>query len=402
MSAPTPACRSCGGEGLVEVLSLGEMPLANALLKPQDLEAPEPRYPLDLAVCPHCSLAQITFTVPPQLLFSQYLYFSSFSDTMLAHARELAGRLIRERKLGPTSLVVEAASNDGYLLQYYHDAGVPVLGIEPAANVARVATQERRIPTLCEFFSLSLARRLKSEGQAADIIHAHNVLAHVSDLNGFVAGMAHLLKDEGLVVIEVPNVREMLRRCEFDTIYHEHLCYFSLPALAGLLRRQGLEITAAEPISLHGGSIRVFAAKSGGSALPDTSWAQADLEAYRDFAGRVEALKSSLRTLVGNLKADGARLAAYGAAAKGCMLLNYTGIGAESLDYVVDRSPYKQGLYLPGVHLPIYPPGKLEEDLPDYCLLLAWNFAPEILAQQAGYRRRGGRFIQPIPQPEVI
>ncbi len=405
------ACRSCGASGLATVLSLGETPLANSLPRAEDLGRPEPRYPLDLAFCPTCSLVQITETVPPEILFRDYLYFSSFSDTMLRHAEELTARLVCERALGGGSLAVEVASNDGYLLQYYQRAGVPVLGIEPARNIAKVA-MERGIPTVAEFFGLELARQLVTEGKRADVIHANNVLAHVADLNGFVAGIAVLLKESGAAVIEVPYLGEMVPRLEFDTIYHEHLCYFSLTALSRLFARHGLAVTDVEQIPLHGGSLMFTAtpaaARRAPSARVQALLSREETEGvprlpyYQDFAPRVARWRESFRTFLGDLKAKGRRLAAYGAAAKGSTLLNHAGVGTDLLDFVADRSTVKQGRYMPGVHLPIRPPAALLESRPDAVVLLTWNFKDEILAQQAEYRRGGGRFIVPIPAVEWV
>jgi len=401
------ACRSCGASPLAAVLSLGETPLANALLREEDLGSVEPRYPLDLAFCPSCSLVQITETVPPEILFRDYLYFSSFSDGMLRHAAELTARVVAERSLGAGSLAVEVASNDGYLLQYYQRAGVPVLGIEPARNVAKVAVEERGVPTVPEFFGLALAKELVAEGKRADVIHANNVLAHVADLNGFVGGIAVLLKESGAALIEVPYLGEMVPRLEFDTIYHEHLCYFSLTALARLFARHGLVVTDVEQIPLHGGSLLLTvtpeAARRSASPRVETLLAReaADgvpgLAYYRGFAPRVARWRESFRAFLHDLKGSGHRLAAYGAAAKGSTLLNYACVGTDVLDYVVDRSTVKQGRYMPGVRLHIRPPAALLESRPDAVVLLTWNFKEEILSQQAAFRGAGGRFIVPIP-----
>ena len=411
MTVANALCRSCGCTGLEPVLSLGRTPLANALLSRDQLCQPEPVFPLELAFCRECSLVQILETVPPETMFNSYPYFSSFSDTALRSAESIARRLIAGRRLDGSKLVVEIASNDGYLLQFYKGAGIPVLGIEPASNIARVAEKERGIPTLCEFFGADLARRLLQEGRRADIIHANNVLAHVPSLNDVVEGVRILTKEDGVALIEVPYVKEMIERCEFDTIYHEHLCYFSVTALDHLFGRHGLTLQDVERLPIHGGSLRLFAAPCGSA---ERSAAVADMIAgerasgvdqlffYQGFAQRVERLKGNLREQLSELTKNGKRLAAYGAAAKGSTLLNYCGIGRETLEFVVDRSTYKQGLYMPGVHLPIYAPEKLLEAMPDYVLLLTWNFAEEIMEQQAEYRRRGGRFIIPIPEMKVL
>ena len=403
-------CRSCGRPELEMVLSLGSTPLANALITAEQLDQPESTYPLDLAFCPRCTLVQITETVPPEELFREYLYFSSFSDTMLRHAQAIVERMLDERRLGADSLAVEIASNDGYLLQYYKQAGVPVLGIEPAVNIARVAEEERGIRTLTDFFGAETARRLVAQGERADVIHANNVLAHVADLNGFVEGIRLLLKDDGVAVIEAPYVKDLIDRCEFDTIYHEHLCYFSLTALHQLFARHGLAIQDVERLAIHGGSLRVFLGHAGvepGASVrelldEEAAWGVGTIEFYEEFAARVERLKTTLRTFIMQLKEQRRSVAAYGAAAKGSTLLNYFQIGREALDFVVDRSVYKQGRYMPGVHLPIFSPARLLEEMPSHVLLLTWNFADEILEQQAEYRNRGGRFIIPIPEFKVI
>lgn len=406
----TAACRNCDDVELEPVLSLGQMPLANALLTEEELGRPEARYPLELAYCPHCCLVQITESVKPELLFREYAYFSSVSDAFVEHARQIAQRLTNERALGPSSLVVELASNDGYLLQHYAREGIPALGIDPARNVAQVAI-ERGVPTIAEFFGRELADRLVAEGRRADVIHANNVLAHVPDLHGVVGGIARLLKPTGVAVVETPYVREMVESLEFDTIYHEHLFYYSLGSLRDVFARDGLSIAHVERIPVHGGSLRVFAVPQGSGSGSDAVRAMlAEEDAlgvctsayYQDFGARVSELRRELTAMLADLRRSGHRIAAYGAAAKGAILLNAFGIGPETLEFVADRSPYKQGRYMPGVHLPISPPERLLDQMPDETLLLAWNFADEILAQQAEYRRRGGRFILPIPKPTVV
>ncbi len=403
-----PVCRSCGEVRLKGVLTLGQLPLANRLLTQDELSADEPSYPLDLVLCPNCSLVQITETVPPDVLFRNYAYFSSFSDGMLKHARELAAQVVISQKLRPTSLVIEVASNDGYLLKNYQAAGIPVLGIEPAVNVARVAQEKNGIPTLCKFFGRDLAAQLAACGQQADVVHVHNVLAHVADLNGFVAGLGIVLKDSGVGIIEVPYVKDLIDNVEFDTIYHEHLCYFSLTSLAKLFARHGLTVLDVERIPMHGGSLRLFIAKSGSPSkrtqtmlADEAAWGVDRAAFYLGFGQCVERLRHDLLALLRRLKSEGQRIAVYGASAKGSTLLNYFKIGPETIDFVVDRNTHKQGHYTPGTHLKIHSPDKLVEDRPDYVLLLSWNFADEILAQQSAYRQRGGRFIIPIPSVKV-
>lgn len=328
---------------------------------------------------------------------------------MVAHARTIADRMRAARNLGPDSLAVEIASNDGYLLQWYHKAGIPVLGIEPAQNIARVAEQERGVRTINEFFGQEFAERLAQSGEQADVIHANNVLAHVADLNGVVAGFAALLKRSGVVVVEAPYLKDLLDHIEFDTIYHEHLCYFSLTALKRLFQQHGLTIVDVERMAIHGGSLRIFAVHAGTAPVQpsvtellrqESTWVR-DADYYRSFGEKVESLRGQLVGLLQSIKADGKRIAVYGASAKGSTLLNYFGIGSELLEYVVDRSTVKQGRYTPGSRLKICDPTRLVEDQPDYCLLLTWNFADEVLAQQTQYRQQGGKFILPIPQVRV-
>ncbi len=403
-------CRSCGGVRPQVVLSLGKQPLANSLLTKKQLNEIEPTFPLDLAFCPDCSLVQITETVPPEILFSNYLYFSSFSDTMLKHAEDIAQKTIKTFNLNSDSLVIELGSNDGYLLKFFATKKIPVLGIEPARNIAEKATAGG-IPTLCEFFGKELASKLKGQNKSADIIFANNVLAHIADLNGVIEGIRLLLKDKGIAIIEVPYVKDMIDKCEFDTIYHEHLCYFSLTALDNLFKRHGMLIVDVERISIHGGSLRIYAAKDPkrktstavkSLLAQEVVWGIDKIEFYRDFRAAVENVKNSLLSTIESLHRNGRRIAAYGAAAKGTVLLNYCKIGNQFLDFVVDRSPYKQNRYIPGVHVPILPPSELVSKRPDYTLILAWNLADEIIKQQVEYRNLGGKFIIPIPQVKIM
>jgi hypothetical protein len=327
---------------------------------------------------------------------------------LLGHSEENVHELIQSRNLDHNSFVIEIASNDGYLLQYYKRAGVPVLGIEPARNIAQTA-EERGITTVCEFFDAGLAKKLIAEGKRADVVHANNVLAHVPDLNGFVNGVQILLNDTGVAVIEVPYVKDMIDRHEFDTIYHEHLCYFSLTALDHLFRRHNLFIEDVKLLEIHGGTLRIYARKQKKERpaaidkmlAEEAAWV-CNADFYRGFGDKVERLRRELVTMLSELKAEGKRIAVYGASAKGSTLMNYFGLRSPILDFVVDRSTIKQGHYTPGTHLPIYSPAMLLKEKPDYVLLLTWNFADEILQQQAEYRKQGGRFIIPIPELRVV
>ena len=403
------SCRACSNSKLDLVLSLGKTPLANRLLTEQQLTENEPIYPLDVVSCPHCSLVQITETIPPEVLFKDYFYLSSFSDTVLKNAEIITNYIIDKYPLNQDSLVIEIASNDGYLLQNYQHKNIPVLGIEPAENIAKISREKKGINTISKFFNVELAKKLKAENKQASIIHANNVLAHVADLNGVVEGINILLKYDGIAIIEVPYVKDLIDNCEFDTIYHEHLCYFNLTALDNLFTSHSLTIFDVERIPIHGGSLRLFIGKNklqldrAKKLLKEEFYGGINqFNYYQNFADTVEKLKNNLLQLLQQLKAENKTIAVYGASAKGSTLLNYFRLGKETIDFVVDRSVIKQGHYTPGTHLPIYDPHKLLEIMPDYVLLLTWNFADEILQQQIEYRNKGGKFIIPIPELKII
>ena len=403
-------CRSCGGLHGDLVLDLGVQPLANNLPRPEDLGQPEPKFPLRVAVCHQCWLLQITDLVPPTQLFSEYLYFSSFSDALLRHARASVEQHIREFQLHPQSHVVEIASNDGYLLQNFVAAKIPCLGIEPAANIAKVA-REKGIESRVDFFGLQLAEQLVAEHREADLIIGNNVFAHAPDPNDFVAGLARLLKPRGRIALEFPYGVDLIEHSEFDTIYHEHVFYFTVTAVKPLFERHGLELIRVYPLPIHGGSLRLYAARAGAHPVAasvgeflasERAKGVAAPAYYENFSAHVQQLKTGLWELLAQLRKENRTVAAYGASAKGSTLINYIGLGRDMLSFVTDRSTYKQGRLMPGQHIPIVPPETLLEQRPDYTLLLTWNFAEEILAQQTAYREAGGKFIIPIPGVKVV
>jgi SAM-dependent methyltransferase len=403
-------CRACGG-ALHPFVDLGVSPPCEGFLAAAQLAGPETFYPLDVRICPACWLAQLPEHVSPASIFTEYAYFSSYSEAWLRHARDYAAMAAARFGLGARSFVVEVASNDGYLLRNMVARGIPCLGIEPARNVA-AAAEAMGVPTLVDFFGRALARRLAAEGRTADLIIGNNVLAQVPDLNDFVAGLAALLKPEGVVTLEFPHLARLIAGTQFDTIYHEHFSYFSLASVQSLFAAHGLRLFDVEELWTHGGSLRVYgcradAARGSGPAVARLLAAEEeaglhDLATYAAFAERVQRVKHDLLTLLIGLKRQGARIAGYGAPGKGNTLLNYCGIRTDLLEFTVDRNPYKWGRYLPGTRIPIREPQALEAARPDYVLILPWNLRAEIARQLAPLTARGTRLIVPIPQPEIL
>jgi len=404
------ACLGCAAALGEPFLDLGSQPLANAFLRPEDAGRPEPRFALAVVYCPRCHLVQLTETAPPAALFGEYLYFSSYSDHFLAHARGMAEALAARFGLGPGRRVVEIASNDGYLLQFFQARGVPVLGVEPARNVADVA-RARGIPTLTRFFGPDVVDEIVGGFGRAEVIVGNNVLAHVPGINPFLEAVRDCLAADGAAVFEFPYVGDLLEATAFDTIYHEHVFYYSLTAIAGLAERAGLELFDVERQPVHGGSLRTFLQRPG---VRPVSPAVERLRAaevrggltgaarYAGFAAAVDRLRRQITSQLRALRAEGRRLAAYGAPAKGTVLLNACGLGADLLEFTVDRSPHKQGRLVPGARVPIRPTEDLVKEMPDVTLLLPWNLADEIVAQQAEYLRRGGAFLVPVPAPRLV
>jgi len=395
------------------LVDLGYSPTANDFLAADQLQAKERVYPLCVYVCERCLLVQLELFEAPEAIFNaHYAYFSSFSESWVQHARDYADVMVRRFRLGPSHRVVEIASNDGYLLQWFHQRGIPVLGIDPSVNTVRVA-EAKGIPCVTRFFGTSLAAELASEGRSADLLVANNVLAHVPDILDFVAGMKRALKPAGIISVECPHFLNLFRLTQFDTIYHEHFSYLSLLAGQRIFAAAGLTIFDVEEIPTHGGSLRMFARHAGREAPAVAASVDSVLakerdaglervEAYRGFQERAVAVRDNLVALLRNLKRSGARIAAYGAPAKENTLLNYCGITTDLISFTVDRNPVKQNRFLPGSHIPVFHPDRLWSERPDYVVVLPWNLQEEIVSQIAGIRDWGGRFILPIPQPQVI
>ncbi len=411
MVGSVTGCRACGGRLTVTMADLGVQPPSNAFLASLDMAREEKRYPLRAKVCESCRLVQLDYDVAPQELFGNYVYFSSYSDDWLAHAKEYCGMACRRFALGPQSLVVELASNDGYLLKNFIPLGVPVLGIDPSDTVA-AAAEKIGVPTLVEFFGENLAKKLAAEGRQADLIIANNVLAHVPLLNDFVGGIALLLKPDGTVTLEFPHLLELMEHVEFDTIYHEHYSYISLYAIEQVFGRHGLRIYDVEQLPTHGGSLRVFASHSNRGNLEDSALLRtlraqesaaglADLATYLRFADRVENCRRSLLGFLALARREGRAVAAYGAAAKGNTLLNFCGVTPDDVSQVADRNPHKQSKFLPGTHIPVVSPEALLRSKPDYVLILPWNLQEEIRHQLREIKDWGGRFVTPVPEVRV-
>jgi len=403
-------CRFCGTQLDHVFADLGMSPLSNAFLRSDQLEQMEAFFPLTARVCAECFLVQLPAVETPEKIFSDYAYFSSYSETWLDHARRYCEAMIRRLSLGPASQVVEIASNDGYLLQYFAVAGVPVLGVEPAANVAQVA-REKGIETVVRFFGVDAARELAARGKSADLLLGNNVLAHVPDINDFVGGLALLLRRGGTITMEFPHLVQLMRGNQFDTIYHEHFSYLSLITVRRIFAAHALAIHDVEQLQTHGGSLRIFAGHAdehtpGPAVLALDAEERAlgldDLATYARFAEQVCETKRALLEFLIRVKAEGKRVAAYGAPAKGNTLLNYCGVRTDFIDFTVDRSPHKQGLFLPGTHIPVYGPDRLRETRPDYVLILPWNLRDEIIEQMKDVRSWGGQFVVPIPRVEIV
>ena len=409
--APGPACRFCGAALTQTFVDLGMSPLCESFLSRGQLQQMEPFYPLHVFVCQVCFLVQLEAFVAPEQIFTDYAYFSSYSDTWLEHARRYADGVIERFSLDEGSLVVEVASNDGYLLRNFVARNIPAFGVEPAANVAGAAIANG-VPTRVEFFGLASARRLVDEGRRADLVVGNNVLAQVPDLNDFVAGLSALLKPRGVITIEFPHLLCLMRHNQFDTIYHEHFSYFSFLTAEQVFQAHGLTLFDVDELPTHGGSLRIYARHAEDATQPvseavaalrarERAAGLAGLDAYAGFGRQVEETKRKLLAFLIGARQNGQRVAGYGAPGKGNTLLNYCGIRTDFLDYTVDRNPHKHGKFLPGTHVPIYSPDRIAQTRPDYVLILPWNLKDEIMQQMAFIRGWGGQFVVPIPEVRV-
>jgi len=407
-----PTCRFCNTALTHTFADLGKSPLCESFLAAEQLNQMEAFYPLHVYVCAKCFLVQLEVYVSPQEIFTHYAYFSSYSDSWLQHMKAYTAAMIERFHLGKQSLVVEVASNDGYLLQYFVGSGVPVLGIEPAKNVAETAVK-KGVPTLTIFFNRESAEKLRKEGKGADLLIGNNVLAQVPDINDFVAGMKILLKSDGVITMEFPHLQRLMEGNQFDTIYHEHFSYFSLISVEKIFAAHGLTLFDVDELPTHGGSIRIYARHAENSARPihqrvtalrarEESLGFTEIPTYARFDEQVKRTKRRLLEFLIDARNEGKSIAGYGAPGKGNTLLNYCGIRTDFLDYTVDRNPFKHGKFLPGTHIPIFPPEKIAEARPDYVLILPWNLRNEIIAQLGFIREWGGRFVVPIPEVEVI
>lgn len=406
-------CRFCDTPLRHLFLSLGVSPLSNSYLTGDDLRKMEPYYPLEVYVCENCLLVQLEeFEKAKDIFHAGYAYFSSYSDSWLKHCERYVEMVVQRFGLNKKNFVVEIASNDGYLLQYFKKYGIPVLGIEPAANTARVA-QEKGIPTEITFFDQTYGEKMKQKGRQADLIIGNNVLAHNPNLNDFVIGLKAALKADGLITMEFPHLARLMAETQFDTIYHEHFSYFSFLTVERIFHEHGLAIFDVEELPTHGGSLRIFAAhaddrsKSLSAAVRELREREiregyASIDHYLTFHRKVQSTKRNLLQLLIGIKNEGKRIVGYGAPAKGNTLLNYCGIRTDFLDYTVDRSPHKQNCYLPGSHIPVKHPDRIREDRPDYVLILPWNIKEEIIEQMGYIRKWGGRFIIPIPHVQIL
>jgi 2-polyprenyl-3-methyl-5-hydroxy-6-metoxy-1,4-benzoquinol methylase len=404
-------CRLCGANLRRTFVDLGRSPLANSFLSVEELTLGEITYPLHVYVCDNCLLVQLQEFERAENIFKDYLYFSSYSESWLRHCRDYAAQMIAERRLNPQSLVVEVASNDGYLLQYFKETNIKVLGIEPAANVAAVA-QKRGIDTRVAFFGKDLAQQLAGAGQGADLMVANNVLAHVPNLNDFVAGFKALLKPEGIATFEFPHLKRLVEERQFDTIYHEHFSYISLLVAEQLLHRHGLRVFDVEQLSTHGGSLRLFVCHAQASpqrtpradsvARQEREAGFGAIDVYTGFARTVADIKAELLTFLIDARRNGKTVVGYGAPAKGNTFLNYCGVGVEFIPYTVDVSPYKQGRFLPGVQIPIRAPDHILATKPDFVLILPWNLREEVTGQIRSIREWGGKFVIAIPHLTIF